>query len=400
MKKIFTLIAMAAMALGASAQTEWRPSEEAPAAGSSIIKDDLLKVATVFATTCSRLKDEVVNLTPVTYGGKTFETYMQIRVDAAPTADNPTGTDKGGSTPLVITAKKNVDLTVYYRRQAANDAYAENDGKDMKLIDQSKPSAAIAAVTYETFDIDGAYANAIKVFKLEEGKVYTLWARGTTGRLYGLDYVEGTGAGGGGGEAGDGTFMISFDGMSAANKLEFSNGFTLQITGNETKTIGNGKNLNINGTDYQSMKVSNGAQNTLTLPAGKVAKDITFYSYVNKDAATDRDSYWKEVAGINYDATTSGGLFQCFNTDLSNPDKRTYDFGENRLNAITFTNTGEQCCYVIEITIAAGEVVSGIENVKATVVDLNAPAYNLAGQKVSENYKGVVIKNGRKMIQK
>ena len=400
MKKLFTLIAMAAMALGASAQTEWRPSEEAPAAGSSIIKDDLLKVATVFETTCSKLKDEVGNLTPVTYGGKTFETYMQIRVDAAPTADNPTGTDKGGSTPLVITAKKNVDLTVYYRRQAANDAYAENDGKDMKLIDQSKPSAAIAAVTYETFDIDGAYANAIKVFKLEEGKVYTLWARGTTGRLYGLDYVEGTGAGGGGGEAGDGTFMISFDGMSAANKLEFSNGFTLQITGNETKTIGNGKNLNINGTDYQSMKVSNGAQNTLTLPAGKVAKDITFYSYVNKDAATDRDSYWKEVAGINYDATTSGGLFQCFNTDLSNPDKRTYDFGENRLNAITFTNTGEQCCYVIEITIAAGEVVSGIENVKATVVDLNAPAYNLAGQKVSENYKGVVIKNGRKMIQK
>jgi hypothetical protein len=400
MKKIFTLIAMAAMALGVNAQTEWRPSEEAPAAGSSIIKGDLLKVSTVFETTCGKIMDEGGEPAPVTFGGKTFQTYMQIRVDAAPTADNPTGTDKGGSTPLVITAKKNVDLTVYYRRQAANDAYAENDGKDMKLIDQSKPSAAIAAATYESFDIDGSYANAIKVFKLEEGKVYTLWARGTTGRLYGLDYAEGTGAGGGGGEAGDGTFMISFDGMSAANKLEFSNGFTLQITGNETKTIGNGKNLNINGTDYQSMKVSNGAQNTLTLPAGKVAKDITFYSYVNKDAATDRDSYWKEVAGVNYDATTSGGLFQCFNTDLSNPDKRTYDFGENRLNAITFTNTGEQCCYVIEITIAAGEVVSGIENVKAAVVDLNAPAYNLAGQKVSENYKGVVIKNGQKMIQK
>ena len=400
MKKIFTLIAMAAMALGVNAQTEWRPSEEAPAAGSSIIKGDLLKVSTVFETTCGKIMDEGGEPAPVTFGGKTFQTYMQIRVDAAPTADNPTGTDKGGSTPLVITAKKNVDLTVYYRRQAANDAYAENDGKDMKLIDQSKPSAAIAAATYESFDIDGSYANAIKVFKLEEGKVYTLWARGTTGRLYGLDYAEGTGAGGGGGEAGDGTFMISFDGMSAANKLEFSNGFTLQITGNETKTIGNGKNLNINGTDYQSMKVSNGAQNTLTLPAGKVAKGITFYSYVNKDAATDRDSYWKEVAGVNYDATTSGGLFQCFNTDLSNPDKRTYDFGENRLNAITFTNTGEQCCYVIEITIAAGEVVSGIENVKAAVVDLNAPAYNLAGQKVSENYKGVVIKNGQKMIQK
>ena len=138
MKKIFTLIAMAVIAIGASAQTEWRPSEEAPAAGSSIIKGDLLKVSTVFETTCGKIMDEGGEPAPVTFGGKTFETYMQIRVDKAPTADIPTGTEKDGSTPLVITAKKNVDLTIYYRRQAADGAYNENDGKDMKLIDQSK----------------------------------------------------------------------------------------------------------------------------------------------------------------------------------------------------------------------------------------------------------------------
>ena len=401
MKKIFTLIAMAAVALGVNAQTEWRPSEEAPAAGSSIIKDDLLKVATVFETTCSAIKDEDGALAPVTFGGKTFQTYMQIRVDAAPTADNPTGTDKGGSTPLVITAKKNVDLTVYYRRQAANDAYAENDGKDMKLIDQSKPSAAIAAATYESFDIDGSYANAIKVFKLEEGKVYTLWARGTTGRLYGLDYAEGTGSGSGGDTPTGGTFFLSFDGMSAANKIDYPNGFSLQITGNTSKTISGAKAITVGGNQYTTMKVSNGAQNTLTLPTGMVAAGITFYSYVNKDAATDRDSYWKEVAGVTYDTPeASGGIFANYGEYEGTPDKREYSFGDNRLNSITFTNTGEQCCYIIEITIAAGEVVSGIQDVKATVVDLNAPAYNLAGQKVSENYRGVVIKNGVKMIQK
>ena len=33
-------------------------------------------------------------------------------------------------------------------------------------------------------------------------------------------------------------------------------------------------------------------------------------------------------------------------------------------------------------------------------IKVNGAIYNLAGQKVSENYKGVVIKNGRKMIQK
>ena len=41
---------------------------------------------------------------------------------------------------------------------------------------------------------------------------------------------------------------------------------------------------------------------------------------------------------------------------------------------------------------------TGIANVKAEL-ESNAPRYNLAGQKVAENYKGVVIQNGRKMIQ-
>ena len=122
MKKIFTLIAMALMAIGANAES-WRPAEEAPAAGSAIIKGDLLKVNTEFATTCDKIKDEGGALAPVTFAGNTFETYMQIRVDKAPTADIPAGTEKEGSTPLVIVAKKNVDLTVYYRRQAVDGAY-------------------------------------------------------------------------------------------------------------------------------------------------------------------------------------------------------------------------------------------------------------------------------------
>jgi hypothetical protein len=70
------------------------------------------------------------------------------------------------------------------------------------------------------------------------------------------------------------------------------------------------------------------------------------------------------------------------------------------LNSITFTNTGEQCCYVIEITIATGSPVTGIQTVKAQTIDLNAPAYNLAGQKVSNDFKGLVIKNGKKFVIK
>jgi hypothetical protein len=42
---------------------------------------------------------------------------------------------------------------------------------------------------------------------------------------------------------------------------------------------------------------------------------------------------------------------------------------------------------------------TGINTIK-TDADVNAPVYNLAGQKVDKSYKGVVIMNGKKMIQK
>ena len=42
---------------------------------------------------------------------------------------------------------------------------------------------------------------------------------------------------------------------------------------------------------------------------------------------------------------------------------------------------------------------TGITNITTSATD-NAPAYNLAGQKVNAAYKGIVIKNGKKMIKK
>lgn len=43
---------------------------------------------------------------------------------------------------------------------------------------------------------------------------------------------------------------------------------------------------------------------------------------------------------------------------------------------------------------------TGITNITTDEAAKNAPVYNLAGQKVTKAYKGVVIKNGKKMIQK
>ena len=52
------------------------------------------------------------------------------------------------------------------------------------------------------------------------------------------------------------------------------------------------------------------------------------------------------------------------------------------------------------ILISQNGTTTGITNITANEAAKNAPVYNLAGQKVTKAYKGVVIKNGKKMIQK
>jgi len=43
---------------------------------------------------------------------------------------------------------------------------------------------------------------------------------------------------------------------------------------------------------------------------------------------------------------------------------------------------------------------TAIESIKTVAANANAPLFNLAGQKVSKSYKGVVIQNGKKMVLK
>lgn len=186
--------------------------------------------------------------------------------------------------------------------------------------------------------------------------------------------------------------------FSAANKITYEDGTTIQITGNETKTIANAKAITIDGTSYTTMKVSNGAQNTLTLPAGKTATKVTFYSYVNKGAG-GRTSYWKEIQGVEYTAeTTPGGELVDFN-DVENyqdtPDKREFTLSAPA-NAITYTQIGEQLCYVVEVELSG---TNGIDIINTVNVD-SASMYNLAGQKVDKSYKGIVIQNGHKFYNK
>ena len=179
-------------------------------------------------------------------------------------------------------------------------------------------------------------------------------------------------------------------------------GYTMTITGNAGKnyTLGNAK-ITINDEEMNAAKLSNGAQNTLKLPDGKKAVRLTLISYINAASVGGSISGWSEVNGVNYDVTeVPMGAYTDVEGYNTNPDVRVYLIDGK--NEITFTNKGNQLCFVAIVDVAGENTVipTGINAIKTAEIANDGAIYNLAGQKVSNDFKGLVIKNGKKFVVK
>ena len=53
-----------------------------------------------------------------------------------------------------------------------------------------------------------------------------------------------------------------------------------------------------------------------------------------------------------------------------------------------------------ELAPISAPVPTGINNITTEATDADAPVYNLSGQRVGKNAKGVLIKNGKKYVVK
>lgn len=170
------------------------------------------------------------------------------------------------------------------------------------------------------------------------------------------------------------------DGSTKANTQTWDDGAKLTITGNSGKTLDpttpiTYKELTTYG---KSIKLSNGAQNTFYCPEGKVATGVTFISYVNKNTIV-RTSYWKEVAGVNYDESTATLMKSAL--DAENPD--VISFSLPNLSQFTFTNTGEQPCFMLEVTMTDATSVKGVQTVGGAAVTSNV--YSVNGRLLIKN---------------
>lgn len=166
----------------------WKVTEETSVDAEAVYVDnDLLKLNSVFAGT---LKPNTR-----TIAGEEFTHAIQVRVDAWPTEDVKTGTAKEGSTSLILVAKEDIDITLYYNRQTTSSetgAAEENDSKDVWVFDHENISTAITGeFKVDWMQEDKKYVNATKKLALVKGHTYTIAAKGTTLQLHGIKFEAG-----------------------------------------------------------------------------------------------------------------------------------------------------------------------------------------------------------------
>ncbi len=121
--------------------------------------------------------------------------------------------------------------------------------------------------------------------------------------------------------------------------------WTIAITGNNDKkwSAGNGS-ISYNEVSYTTLKNSNGAQNTVTLPEGCAATHVTFYVTTNANEA----GYLQEFNGATVNVPVSSLK------DYSNPTVIEQDL--DYATSFTFTFNTQQVCFVAVVAYSVAEI--------------------------------------------
>ena len=209
-------------------------------------------------------------------------------------------------------------------------------------------------------------------------------------------------------QEGESTLYYFIDGLVGTNSdgysiMTFNDGATMLLN-NKSKTWSNGTTIKLGDENFTSIKLSNGAENIFTAPAGKKVSGITFYSYINvKEEKIDfttypeygfRTSFWQKVANLTY-SVTSDDVQILKSRDPQNPDVASFNFTPT--NVVSFKNSGEQFCFLMEVTYS--DESTGISAIQKKM-PIDGITYNLQGVRVNNPTKGIYIQNGKKVVIK
>lgn len=156
----------------------------------------------------------------------------------------------------------------------------------------------------------------------------------------------------------------------------------------------------------EAKKTANTSAEKLTITDGEAAvptkvtvADLTTNKYLCDLVTVENANIISETSGTYTNQYLTNGtdkvmIYDKFKTKTSITDGEGFDVTGILVTAKLDDNI------IKELAPISAPVPTGIDNITTDAADANAPAYNLAGQKVGKEYKGVVIKAGKKFIQK
>ena len=166
---------------------------------------------------------------------------------------------------------------------------------------------------------------------------------------------------------------FTIDGYTATGKADTDAEDYMLTIGNTSKSwSSNGVNITTPGGEKKEFKLSNGAQNTLSIPDGVHVTKLTLYSVI-MNASNTTPNGWKEVGGENYQTGDNDyknvpmGAYNDVDDYNTNPDVRSYDIDQTG-GTITFTNAGNQLSFVIALDILGDNTTITPANDKSTYV--------------------------------
>ncbi len=374
MKKIFTLLAVAFMALGAQAQTliDFKQSQEIGIAVSGTTTIDAVKIKT---NTTSIPGIKFAN--SYSTEGASNGNHAELTVE---------GGFKAGDVITIAGAFNNADDTKISK-------------VDIFTLDGTTPTVLFTTQQFINGRlVDDDPVEETYTLEADAEKLY-LGRNGNTGTFVTtLKIVRGgteTTIGGGGDPvepAGEIDFPTSQDGITVSGTTTFD---AVKIKTNTTSIPGV-KFAN----SYSSEGVSNGNHAELTVEGGFKAGDVITIAgaFNNSD-----DTKISKVDIFTLDGTTPTALFttqQFINGRLvdDEPVEETYTLTVDA-DKLYLGRNGNTGTFVTRLLVTRGGGETGIVELPVNI-KYNGAIYNLQGQKVDASYRGVVIMNGKKIVNK
>lgn len=397
MKKFFTLIAMTLITMGASAQTITFDETGVKAAGSVnelTLGDDNFKVALVGGSKAS-----------------VSEKSLTYKIDASSEAENFKYQWSPGGGITKLSGERSVTITV--AKAGALYIYSRSGGSDDRAFSVIQNNATIlAGISYNGKVVEENYYKAYKV-DVAAGTI-NITAESAI-NFSGFKFIASDGGSSEGDEgSGETTTVASWD-------KETVNGGTWSAVGTAVISGYTGK-IHTNKDVVKCMTFPNSAWAKATTDA----TENSFLNYVKVEgefkrgdvvtiqpytamSTADFTGGSKYATVILYDAegkvikdmtgsTASTLTVTDGHEEADEPKEFSYTL-ENEFTALCFGRQGNARINIIKIEIARAKSATAIQAVKTQQVN-DGVMYNLSGQKVNKSYKGVVIINGKKMLNK